>query len=426
MSISIATLNIVTMAYKLTCTFFAIYYSIVQAQRYFQNEDASIVSFKPFNQQPKDNYPDLTFCIQGGQFKKGVLDEFQVSAEEFSSILKGAIPVDAVSNATAHKIVLMDTSNYFTSLKDIIHRFSFKTNKRILDYDKNNNEMNKSDLLLSSLFSVTHQEPDWICFTRHGKLEKETLIARKEDYIMLDFSDFWWELNLKIYLHQPGQLIQHLMSPSYQKSLSKASGRIDLNVAGITILRKRSRKSAICHEPKSDDGMQLMTRVVKDLNCMPGYWSSFLNTSVFDKICSATSELQSATTMIQNEIEMISKGIPPCIAMLIPFSMQEKEFPEGLFWRRMHISIRYSSTEYQEIVNVRGFDFDSMFSGIGGFVGIFLGYSLLQVADILNITSLKKLANIYLTFLSLLWKTITTLFKKGMCLLFSNFILIKA
>ena len=172
--------------------------------------------------------------------------------------------------------------------------------------------------------------------------------------------------------------------------------------------------------------MQMMTRVVKDLNCMPGYWSSFLNASVFDKICSATSELQSATTMIQNEIEMISKGIPPCIAMLIPFSMQENEYPEGLFWRRMHISIRYSSTEYQEIVNVRGFDFDSMFSGIGGFVGIFLGYSLLQVADILNITSLKKLADIYLTFLSFLWKTITSLFKKGMCLLFSYFILIKA
>ena len=75
---------------------------------------------------------------------------------------------------------------------------------------------------------------------------------------------------------------------------------------------------------------------------------------------------------------------------IIPFSMQHKILHEGFFVRRMHVSVRYSSTEYQEIVNVRGFDFDSMFSGIGGLVGIFLGYSLLQLAKILNQATFQR------------------------------------
>ena len=47
---------------------------------------------------------------------------------------------------------------------------------------------------------------------------------------------------------------------------------------------------------------------------------------------------------------------------------------------------------YQEIENVQDFNFESFFSSLGGFVGIFLGYSLLQVPDLLsNISTLKKL-----------------------------------
>ena len=140
------------MAYKLSCVFSAIYYSIVQAERYFQNEDASIVSFKLFNQRIEDNYPDLTFCIQGGQFKKHLLDEFQISASDLSSILKGTIPVNTVTNTTFHKIAVMNSSHYFTSLSDIIHMFTAKTNQPILVYDKKKHGVNGSDSLLSSLF----------------------------------------------------------------------------------------------------------------------------------------------------------------------------------------------------------------------------------------------------------------------------------
>ena len=80
----------------------------------------------------------------------------------------------------------------------------------------------------------------------------------------------------------------------------------------------------------------------------------------------------------------------------------------------MHISLTYSSKEYQEIINVRGFDFDSMFSGIGGFVGIFLGYSILQVADLLNVTILYKLVDTFFVGLSFILAFFTLPLEKGL------------
>ena len=38
---------------------------------------------------------------------------------------------------------------------------------------------------------------------------------------------------------------------------------------------------------------------------------------------------------------------------------------------------------FQEIENVRDFGFESCWSGIGGFVGIFVGYSLMQLPELL-------------------------------------------
>ena len=51
----------------------------------------------------------------------------------------------------------------------------------------------------------------------------------------------------------------------------------------------------------------------------------------------------------------------------------------------LDIDIIQGSEMYQEIDNVRDFGAESCWSGIGGFVGIFLGYSLLQIPKMMVI-----------------------------------------
>ena len=49
---------------------------------------------------------------------------------------------------------------------------------------------------------------------------------------------------------------------------------------------------------------------------------------------------------------------------------------------KLHIS--HNTEDFQEIVNVKAFDVETLWSSVGGFIGIFLGYSLLQVPELLG------------------------------------------
>ena len=48
----------------------------------------------------------------------------------------------------------------------------------------------------------------------------------------------------------------------------------------------------------------------------------------------------------------------------------------------IQISKKYLDNKYQEIVNEREFSFETFWSSVGGFVGIFMGYSLLQIPEL--------------------------------------------
>ena len=48
----------------------------------------------------------------------------------------------------------------------------------------------------------------------------------------------------------------------------------------------------------------------------------------------------------------------------------------------------YEDNIYEEIENTKSFDLESFVSGVGGFIGIFLGYSILQLPELLGLLSI--------------------------------------
>ena len=51
--------------------------------------------------------------------------------------------------------------------------------------------------------------------------------------------------------------------------------------------------------------------------------------------------------------------------------------------QEIDIKLIYSERKYQEIVNTRDFGMDNFWISVGGFVGLFLGYSLSQIPELL-------------------------------------------
>ena len=57
-------------------------------------------------------------------------------------------------------------------------------------------------------------------------------------------------------------------------------------------------------------------------------------------------------------------------------AFQKPYFPGYLL-----IELIYAEEKYQEFINAREFGFESFGSGVGGLIGIFLGYSFLQIPE---------------------------------------------
>ena len=125
--------------------------------------------------------------------------------------------------------------------------------------------------------------------------------------------------------------------------------------------------------------------VINRLRCVPPYWS-YLQRSLTISVeklglCKTFESLHNATKLIKN-FEHVSKDYePPCVEMtsLVTFSREEDQLQN-----QFRIKVIYPETFYQEIKNVRDFTFETFWSTAGGYLGIFLGYSLLQIPELLH------------------------------------------
>ena len=133
------------------------------------------------------------------------------------------------------------------------------------------------------------------------------------------------------------------------------------------------------------------------------YWDSLSDPKASRQLCKTAEQLKAVYEKNVNITDIISKSPEPCDVMRIPVDTQRTDI--SFESNMLYLSVLYLTTEYQEIINIRDFDLNSMFAGIGGFVGMFLGYSLLQLVDLLALPRVIKRFHQYLpaafTFLQL-------------------------
>ena len=92
-------------------------------------------------------------------------------------------------------------------------------------------------------------------------------------------------------------------------------------------------------------------------------------------------ELQTAFYFVRNYKNVFATYDPPCVSMVDWSTVNRDGQNHG---DDLRLEFVYMSTEYKEITNTQSFGFESFVSGLGGFVGIFLGYSILQLPELLE------------------------------------------
>ena len=61
------------------------------------------------------------------------------------------------------------------------------------------------------------------------------------------------------------------------------------------------------------------------------------------------------------------------------------DWEESNDWDDARMMFSYEDNVYEEIQNTKSFGLESFVSGVGGFIGIFLGYSILQIPELLGL-----------------------------------------
>ena len=381
--------------FQILCFLLASYMTILLIGRYLENRDATSITFKKYNINPQDKYPTFSVCFEGPEFHfyhdLALFDGFGIIPKQYEQMLRGETVLRYEYNYTSRlyrkTAVKIDNasdssiSDFHLQISDILVQLEFTTEnpKDSVTYRKDETTKQQPP------FFVGYQSPGMICHTRWSN-DSFNLI-RMHDTLVLNNtimkSKIYENTTMSIVIHYPGQLIRSLENPGFTSSFLEYRNekQLVIKLSQGTVLKKRPNSKDGCNMEIQDHDVYLELTLAKRINCIPPYWNQGLQKKLELDECNSQAALAEAYSYINDYKNIIASIDGPCIEMLnsVMYNWEKDHIQDDAV-----IKFVYKEKYYQEIEYVEDFNFESFWSGIGGFVGIFLGYSMMQFPDFLG------------------------------------------
>ena len=131
-----------------------------------------------------------------------------------------------------------------------------------------------------------------------------------------------------------------------------------------------------------DDDDKFINEVIKKSVCSPVYLYSLISDeSNFEK-CQSQEQLHKVSQILNNCKDTLLSYKPPCVDMRVLVRDQQNE-PLNNPHKEIDIKLIYNEGTHQEIINTGDFGMDTFWIFVGGFVGLFLGYSISHIPDLI-------------------------------------------
>ena len=194
---------------------------------------------------------------------------------------------------------------------------------------------------------------------------------------------------MDIFVHYPNQLLQSFGNAKYSTSLSQLVSTLndaypkvlEIKISACTRIKKRVDSNEPCNEKYHNYDQFFQQNVAKHLGCVPIYLKQAKNNM---KECNTKIKLKEAQYIIDNYDKFLSQFKKPCDEMLVltSDSVDHSPIPKP---RDIANKFVHAEKVYEEIQYTKAIGFESWLSNVGGFVGIFLGYSMMQFPELLLI-----------------------------------------
>ena len=365
--------------------------------RYFENRDATAITYRKYNQNSNDQYPTYSICFKGEKFhwyrQLTLFNVYGITSSQFEQMLKGQTAYKYQLNYTSLvynkvPIAVENTSEIgietvHLQMSDLLVELQFDTENENNSFYYGKDQTRKSNA--QPQFNIGYHTPEMICFTR--KSTDVLKSVRMQDFLSLNRSilshGMYKDTEIQIFIHHPGQHWRSFDTPSFKSLFSgyDFEKTLEFKLSQGAILRKRPDSNDPCNKDILNHDRYLQVATSKHIGCIPPYWRQIITDNLDLDECTTQIKLNEANSYIQNYKEILKSFDKPCVEMFVAttYNWQVTQSKDESIIRFI-----YKDKFYQQIEYVQDFGFESFWSGVGGFVGLFLGYSINQFPEMIG------------------------------------------
>ena len=384
--------NVCRVLFKCICTFGAISSSLWCCYEYSKNEDICEVQYKEFLEDEDSVYPDITVMIP------------------------------QQSNETALKLKFDEKMNSSIFRKILLGEM---WDSRILDVPLEEVSLDSDNYIISNCYWSTPYPP---CV---GKLETFTMAqfgmtthtfrfprTFKIQYAAFQFSTSVFHngyspnyYDLIIEFEYPNRLYRSqasFFSPQWilENGTVPKHRRLTYRLKNMEVLRRRHKRGKDCVDTEDFDS-KIREDIMLEVGCRPHYYIS----SKIERVCSTREEYNAIITKQDAVFYKQKKSTPPCLEiqkLQVEESMKavDLSWNEELLNLRKHdynteeiidpstehskkngtwfeVKVQFLTDTFKEIKQKRAYTTQNLIGNLGGYIGIFLGFTLIDFLNLL-------------------------------------------
>ena len=367
--------------------------------KYYLDEDVSQVTYQDFHKTKEGIYPSVTLCFSTIFFEENLKiygDGINVST--YTDYLFGNY-WDARMSEVDYDNVTIDIKDYFLGTMIYTPDWRHLYGDKFFQYDarkKNTFEgkVNELDKSMNTQWKpnvyVSYRGPDRKCmsvdipYVPDEKVWTFGILFGSDIFPNGTRPDFY---DFGIKLHYPRQFLRSNVQKYVWKSHENyqyGGYTMKFTVQKMEVLRKRNRRNAQCNENWKNDDVNIMNVNMKNNGCRHPHWKAAAGTLESTPRCATKEQMKYATEFQLSKYMLPCQSVKRILYIYDEYDtlLDQLDFINntlGVF----ETMLEFLDNSYLEIRQVKAYDIQSLVGDVGGYIGLFLGFALLQTPELM-------------------------------------------
>ena len=354
---------------------------------YSLDEDLTWTSYKRFGTNKDSIYPSVNLCF-GDIFIKEMLDLYGTTSLSYIQYLKGDTFSHNLSQIPYDKVTV-DPLDYLLAIwmfEEMTNKIANPKNKLFYDYTNRY----QRDVVKEAL----HVDPfnnAWGVFCKCLSFDVPYFENRRFNWIALAFKKSIFsggkrpmsttnESYFSVSLSYPNQRLRYSKErDNWNAEITNESYGMTFQVVSLEVTQFRNKKSQPCNLKWKKDDKEIRRNLISQVRCIPPYWKG--ETQMNYKECSVTEMKKLYSIVSWENDKMPCRIISQSVILNSDFvhSPFDGVFESGYSGNYFMVYFNYPDEWYKEIKMVKSFDIETLIGNGGGYLGLCLGYSVLQL-----------------------------------------------